>query len=81
MNKFEKIFEKSVDKCDKWVYYNIINNKQRKELKDMKNTIKITVNKKEYNEYIDMLLNRGCVQIGTRLFEDNQSYIKINIEK
>ena len=47
----------------------------------MKNTIKITVNKKEYNEYVNMLLNRGFVQIGTRLFEDNQSYVKINIEK
>ena len=47
----------------------------------MKNTIKIKVNKKEYNEYVDMLLNRGFVQIGTRLFEDNQSYVKINIEK
>ena len=55
--------------------------KGKEEIKNMKNTIKITVNKKEYNEYVDMLLNRGFVQIGTRLFEDNQSYIKINIEK
>ena len=74
-----KNFEKSVDKCGKWVYSIIIKGKE--EIKNMKNTIKITVNKKEYNEYVDMLLNRGFVQIGTRLFEDNQSYVKINIEK
>ena len=71
--------KKSIDKWKEWVYSIIIKGKE--EIKNMKNTIKITVNKKEYNEYVDMLLNRGFVQIGIRLFEDNQSYVKINIEK
>ena len=68
-----------LDKRIEMVYSIIIKGKE--EIKNMKNTIKITVNKKEYNEYVDMLFNRGFVQIGTRLFEDNQSYVKINIEK
>lgn len=47
----------------------------------MKNTIKIKVNnEREYKEYVGMLLNRGFEQIGTRLFEDNQSYVKVTIE-
>ena len=47
----------------------------------MKNTIKIKVNnEREYNEYVEMLTNRGFEQIGTRLFEDNQSYVRVNIE-
>lgn len=47
----------------------------------MKNTIKIKVsNEKEYNEYTEMLKNRGFEQIGTRLFEDGQSYVRITIE-
>lgn len=46
----------------------------------MKNTINIKVNnEKEYNEYIEMLKSRGFEQIGTRLFEDNQSYLRISI--
>lgn len=47
----------------------------------MKNTIKIKVNnEREYNEYVEMLANRGFEQIGTRLFEDNQSYVRVTIE-
>lgn len=45
----------------------------------MKNTINITLSKEEYEEYIEMLLERGCKQIGTRLFEDNSSYVRISI--
>lgn len=48
----------------------------------MKNTMNITVsNKKEYKEYVEMLINKGFKQIGTRLFEDNRSYVRINIQK
>ena len=47
----------------------------------MKNTIKIKVNnEREYNEYVEILANRGFDQIGTRLFEDNQSYVRVTIE-
>lgn len=47
----------------------------------MKNTIKIKVNnEREYSEYVEMLANRGFDQIGTRLFEDNQSYVRVTIE-
>ena len=48
----------------------------------MKNTIKITVdNEKEYNEYVTLLEERGFTQIGTRLFEDGKSYIRVSIGK
>ena len=48
----------------------------------MKNTIKIKVkDKKEFKEFKEMLLERGFKQIGTILFEDNQSYIRVDIEK
>lgn len=48
----------------------------------MKNTIKITVdNKKEYKEYAEMLIARGFKQIGTRLFEDSKSYVRLYINK
>lgn len=48
----------------------------------MKNTMNITVsNEKEYKEYVEMLINKGFEQIGTRLFEDNRSYVRINIQK
>lgn len=47
----------------------------------MKNTIKIKVDsEREYKEYVEMLLSRGFKEIGTRLFEDNQSYIRLSIE-
>ena len=47
----------------------------------MKNTIKIKVNnEREYNEYVEMLVNRGFEQIGKRLFEDNKSYVRVTIE-
>ena len=48
----------------------------------MKNTIKIKVNNEiEYKEYHEMLINRGYDQIGTRLFEDSRSYVRITIDK
>nr|DAH30424.1 MAG TPA: hypothetical protein [Bacteriophage sp.] len=47
----------------------------------MKTTYKIKLSQKEYDEYVEMLKSRGFKQIGTRLFEDNQSYIKIKIEE
>jgi hypothetical protein len=47
----------------------------------MKTTYKIRLSQKEYDEYVEMLKSRGFKQIGTRLFEDNQSYIKIKIEE
>ena len=48
----------------------------------MKNTINITVkNKEEYNEYATLLEERGFTQIGTKLFEDNLSYVRINISE
>lgn len=48
----------------------------------MKKTIRIIVNnKKEYEEYAKILLERGFEPIGTRLFEDNKSYIRIYINK
>ena len=47
----------------------------------MKNTIKIKVNnEREYKEYAEMLVGRGFEQIGTRLFEDNKSYVRVTIE-
>ena len=47
----------------------------------MKNTIKIKVtNEREYKEYVEMLASRGFEPIGTRLFEDNQSYVRVTIE-
>lgn len=47
----------------------------------MKSTIKIKVNnEREYKEYVELLANRGFEQIGTRLFEDKQSYVKVIIE-
>ena len=55
-------------------------NTKKVKVKNMKNTINIKVNnEKEYNEYIEMLKSRGFEQIGTRLFEDNQSYVRISI--
>lgn len=48
----------------------------------MKNLIEITVsNKKEYKEYVRILINTGFEQIGTRLLEDDRSYVRINIQK
>ena len=48
----------------------------------MKSTIKIKVNNEmEYKEYYEMLINRGYEQIGTRLFEDSKSYVRITIEQ
>lgn len=46
----------------------------------MKNTINIKLTKKEYKEYQKMLKERGFEQIGTRLFEDKQSYVRITME-
>ena len=44
----------------------------------MKNTIKIKVfNEMEYMEVVEMLLNKGFKQIGTRLWEDSCSYVRI----
>ena len=44
----------------------------------MKNTIKIEVsNEMEYMEVVEMLLNKGFEQIGTRLWEDSRSYVRI----
>ena len=44
----------------------------------MKNTIKIKVcNEREYMEVVEMLLNKGFEQIGTRLWEDNRTYVRI----
>ena len=48
----------------------------------MKSTLKIKVkDKKEYKEFTEMLIERGFKQIGTILFEDRQSYIRVEIEK
>jgi hypothetical protein len=48
----------------------------------MKKTIKITFNnEKEYDEYKVLLEEKGFTQIGTRLFEDNRSYVSISINK
>ena len=44
----------------------------------MKNTIKIIVsNEMEYMEVVEKLLNKGFKQIGTRLWEDNRTYVRI----
>lgn len=43
----------------------------------MKNTIKITLSEKEMQDYIKMLIDRGFKQIGTMLFEDRQTYVRI----
>lgn len=46
----------------------------------MKNTIKIKVsNEKEYKEFVKMLINKRFEQIGTRLFEDNKSYVRVTV--
>ena len=45
----------------------------------MTNTINITLSKEEYEKYAEMLLVRGFKHIGTRLFEDNLSYVRISI--
>lgn len=46
----------------------------------LKNTIKVKVsNENEYKEYSEMLMSRGFTQIGTRLFEDSASYVRIMI--
>lgn len=48
----------------------------------MKNTINVKVNNEmEYKEYAEMLKNRCFEQIGTRLFEDSKSYVRIMIEQ
>ena len=31
-------------------------------------------------KYVEMLVNRGFEQIGTRLFEDNKSYVRVTVE-
>lgn len=47
-----------------------------------KNTINVTVaDNTEYNEYTAMLESKGFEQIGTRLFEDVQSYVRVTIEQ
>ena len=47
----------------------------------LKNTVKVKVNNEtEYNEYSEMLISRGFKQIGTRLFEDSASYVRIIID-
>ena len=44
----------------------------------MKNTIKIKVsNEREYMEVVEMLINKGFEKIGTRLWEDSLSYVRI----
>lgn len=43
----------------------------------MKKTIKIVLNKNEYDEYVELLNKKGFKQIGKGLFEDSQSYVKI----
>ena len=48
----------------------------------MKNTINITVKDMvEYVAYKKLFTSTGFTQIGTRLFEDNKSYVRITIEK
>lgn len=48
----------------------------------MKNTIKIKVNnEREYKEYVEMLRNKGFDWIGTRLFEDGQSYVRLSFSQ
>lgn len=48
----------------------------------MKNTITVKVaDNKEYNEYIMILEAKGFKQIGTRLFEDERSYVRVQIER
>lgn len=46
----------------------------------MKNTYNITVHRNEYNRYKQMLKERGFKQIGTRLFEDAQTYVRVTKE-
>lgn len=48
-------------------------------VKMMKMTINIVLNKNEYDEYVEMLNKKDFKLIGTRLFEDFQSYVKIKI--
>ena len=48
---------------------------------NMKNTINITVKDMvQYVGYKKLFLSTGYIQIGTRLFEDNKSYVRITIE-
>ena len=47
----------------------------------MKNTINLKArDEKEYEEIVEMLKDRDFIQIGTRLFEDNRSYVRITIK-
>ena len=44
----------------------------------MKNVIKIKVaDEREYKIFTEMLLNKGFEQIGTALFEDDKSYVRV----
>ena len=48
----------------------------------MKNTINITVeDMAQYVAYKKLFTSTGYTQIGTRLFEDNKSYVRITIKK
>ena len=48
----------------------------------MKNTINIKVKDMvEYVGYKKLFIRTGYIQIGTRLFENNNSYVRITIEK
>ncbi len=48
----------------------------------MKNTINIKVNnEKEYNEYVEILMQKDCKQVGARLFEDERSYFRISFNQ
>ena len=54
----------------------------RKGKRDMKNTINITVeDMAQYVAYKKLFTSTGYAQIGTRLFEDNNSYVRITIKK
>ena len=47
----------------------------------MKNTINITVeDMAQYVAYKKLFTSTGYAQIGTRLFEDNKSYVRITIK-
>ena len=47
----------------------------------MKNTINITVeDMAQYVAYKKLFASTGYAQIGTRLFEDNKSYVRITIK-
>ena len=48
----------------------------------MKNTINIAVKDMvQYVAYKKLFISTGYIQIGTRLFEDNKSYVRITIKK